>query len=179
MLRAGYTKSRTLAFGAPGWNKHPDRYWGENEATHDHFSLSILFGRLIYSGRRRGGEGGGHVSVCLINPIWSASHAAIESNNLRYPPRFWGKRRCCDGERESEKWSNLIILGGIRLRPPISALAWRGKSLVLGFSMGPKQQLRNCRNIRITCHVASFIICYLTIITSELVELKAKSPLVR
>ena len=75
---------------------------------------------------------------------------------------------------ESEKWSNLIILGGIRLRPPISALAWRGKSLVLGFSMGPKQQLRNCRNIRITWYWVSFILCNLT---SELLELKAKSPL--
>ena len=108
---------------------------------------SCLEGSFIPAGRRRRGEGGGHVSVCLTNPIWSASHAAIESNNLRYPPRFWGKRRCCDVERESEKWSNLIILGGIRLRPSISVLAWGGKSIVLGFSMGPKQHLRNYQGL--------------------------------
>ena len=43
LLRAGYTKSRTFGI----WRarlEHPDRCWGEFEATtHAHFSLSIQF----------------------------------------------------------------------------------------------------------------------------------------
>ena len=89
LLRAGYTKSRTFGI----WRarlEHPDRCWGENEATHAHFSLSILFGRLIYSGRRRRGRpsfGLSHQSDLVSQPAMRPSNRTTRDIRLAFGER--------------------------------------------------------------------------------------------